>query len=828
MHKPNYYLSLVLITFAAMLATNVSAASLAELQKSASVEKGFVGLVHDQTSGKTYLKIDNLGEEFIYQSSLPNGLGSNDIGLDRGQLGDTRLVVFERFSNKVLLTQKPTDFRAITDNPLEAAAIDEAFASSVLWGFEVQDSGDGWVLVDASEFLLQDIHGVGRQLEQDKHGTAYKVDASRSVIDLTRSKAFPDNTELQATITLVGTKPGDFVKQTVPNPYAITLKMHHSFVRLPDSDYTARKFVPKSGYWSVEYQDYAQPINQKITQQFIGRHRLQKKDPTAAISEALEPIIYYLDPGAPEPIKSALLDGAGWWNSAFEDIGFKDAFQVKVLPEDADPMDVRYNVIQWVHRSTRGWSYGAGVADPRTGEIIKGHVTLGSLRVRQDYLIAQGMLAPFADSEDDQVLMNLALARIRQLAAHEVGHTIGLLHNFAASNYGRESVMDYPHPQFELDGNDVVAPNAYGVGLGKWDKAAIAYGYAEFTNADGQSLTADQEFSELRKLIHQNDSNGLLFIADTDARRPGSAHANASLWDNGRDAVSELSSMMGIREVALSKFGADNLKTGRNWSDLEEILVPVYYSNRFQIQAVSKWLGGLTYDYGVKGGYGLTGDGAKQSQASSVKPDLQVLDATSQNKALDILLETLSEDYLSLRPEVFSMMVPKGAENHRSRESVNGDTGVAFDQVYLASGLAQHTLGLILNPQRLARVQQQSAYDDKIPSITDIGLRIHQEIFSHKVKSGVAALIHKSVMDLTISNYMNLIHAKNVSQSVKADVLSALLYEKRYLEGRLAKASAADSYLAFYGYQLSRLHSFEVRLKDKLIDLPTMPPGSPI
>jgi hypothetical protein len=828
MHKPNYYLSLVLITFAAMLATNVSAASLAELQKSASVEKGFVGLVHDQTSGKTYLKIDNLGEEFIYQSSLPNGLGSNDIGLDRGQLGDTRLVVFERFSNKVLLTQKPTDFRAITDNPLEAAAIDEAFASSVLWGFEVQDSGDGWVLVDASEFLLQDIHGVGRQLEQDKHGTAYKVDASRSVIDLTRSKAFPDNTELQATITLVGTKPGDFVKQTVPNPYAITLKMHHSFVRLPDSDYTARKFVPKSGYWSVEYQDYAQPINQKITQQFIGRHRLQKKDPTAAISEALEPIIYYLDPGAPEPIKSALLDGAGWWNSAFEDIGFKDAFQVKVLPEYADPMDVRYNVIQWVHRSTRGWSYGAGVADPRTGEIIKGHVTLGSLRVRQDYLIAQGMLAPFADSEDDQVLMNLALARIRQLAAHEVGHTIGLLHNFAASNYGRESVMDYPHPQFELDGNDVVAPNAYGVGLGKWDKAAIAYGYAEFTNADGQSLTADQEFSELRKLIHQNDSNGLLFIADADARRPGSAHANASLWDNGRDAVSELSSMMGIREVALSKFGADNLKTGRNWSDLEEILVPVYYSNRFQIQAVSKWLGGLTYDYGVKGGYGLTGDGAKQSQASSVKPDLQVLDATSQNKALDILLETLSEDYLSLRPEVFSMMVPKGAENHRSRESVNGDTGVAFDQVYLASGLAQHTLGLILNPQRLARVQQQSAYDDKIPSITDIGLRIHQEIFSHKVKSGVAALIHKSVMDLTISNYMNLIHAKNVSQSVKAEVLSALLYEKRYLEGRLAKASAADSYLAFYGYQLSRLHSFEVRLKDKLIDLPTMPPGSPI
>ncbi|MFT5135629.1 MAG: hypothetical protein ACI9XU_000130 [Arenicella sp.] len=828
MYKPKYYFSIGLLTFISMLAGNVSAASLAELQKSAGLEKGFVGLIHDQASGKTYLKIDNLGEEFIYQSSLPSGLGSNDIGLDRGQQGDTRLVVFERFSNKVLLTQKPTDFRAITDNPLESAAIDEAFASSVLWGFEIEDSGGGWVLVDASEFLLQDIHGVGRQLEQEKHGTAYKVDASRSVIDLTRTKAFPDNTELQATITLVGTKPGDFVKQTVPNPYAITLKMHHSFVRLPDSDYTVRKFVPKSGYWSVEYQDYAQPINQKINQQFIGRHRLQKKDPSAESSEALEPIIYYLDPGVPEPIKSALLDGAGWWNSAFEEIGFKDAFQVKMLPADADPMDVRYNVIQWVHRSTRGWSYGQGVADPRTGEIIKGHVTLGSLRVRQDYLIAQGMLAPFADSEDDQVLMDLALARIRQLAAHEVGHTIGLLHNFAASNYGRESVMDYPHPQFELDGERVVAPNAYGVGLGQWDKAAIAYGYAEFTSADGQPLTPDQEFSELRRLIHQNDSNGLLFIADEDARSPGSAHANASLWDNGRDAVSELRSMMRIREVALSKFGADNLKAGRNWSDLEEILVPVYYSNRFQIQAVSKWLGGLTYDYGVKGGYGLNGDAAKQSQVSSVKPNLQVLDAASQNKALDILLEALSENYLSLSPELLSMMVPKAVGNHRSRESVNGDTGVTFDQLHLASGLAQHTLGLMLNPQRLARVQQQSADNDKIPSITDIGLHIHDAIFSRKVKPGVAALVHKSVMDLTISNYMNLIHAKDVSQSVKTDVLSALLYEKRYLEGRLAKANASDSYLAFYGYQLSRLQGFDVGLKDKLIELPKMPPGSPI
>jgi hypothetical protein len=788
-----------------------NAATLKDVLKSNTIDKGFVDIIQDQAEGKTYLKINNVGQQFIYLNSLPSGLGSNDIGLDRGQLGDTRLALFERAGNKVFLKQIPDYYRANTSNPLEIAAVEEAFASSVLWGFRVEDSGPGWVLVDASDFVLQDIHGVGRILSQQEQGSDYAVDKSRSAIDLSRTKAFPDNTELQASVTLLGKKPGDFVQDTSPDPYAITLKMHHSFIRLPQEGYQTRKYMPKSGYWSVEYRDYAQPINEQVTQKLIGRHRLHKQDPSADLSEAISPIIYYLDPGVPEPVRSALIDGAMWWNQAFESIGFKNAFQVKMLPADADPMDVRYNVIQWVHRATRGWSYGSSVIDPRTGEIIKGHVTLGSLRVRQDYLIAQGMMAPFAGSEDDQTLMDVALARIRQLSAHEVGHTLGINHNFAASNYGRESVMDYPHPLFEIDASDpnrIIAPNAYGVGIGKWDESAIAYGYQQFSNEEEENVM-------LKVLLEQADAKGLLYITDADARNPGSPHANASLWDNGADAVAELERMLQVRNIAIDNFGPANLKNGRNWSDLEEIFVPVYFSTRYQVQAAVKWLGGLTYDYAVK-------------EAGEQNVELAVVGESDQNRALSALIKTIETSNLLIPQSLSQLLVPKPAEFYRTRESLNGSSGVAFDQVHLAAAAAQHTLGLIFNPQRLARIVQQNAEDPQLLSIEQISDQLHQRIVTTTEDQGVSVPVHQAVVDLLYSNYLNLMHNEKVAKQVKIRIMAILLKEKTYLE-KMAKSTKQNSdYFGFYQYQKKRLEGFSLDNKVQLISLPEMPPGSPI
>ncbi|HEX4544144.1 MAG TPA: DUF5117 domain-containing protein, partial [Candidatus Acidoferrum sp.] len=402
--------------------------------KTAGMQKlpGYFNLYWDAKLGKLWLEIDKWSTEFLYQSGLPAGIGSNDIGLDRGQLGATRIVRFERIGPKVLLIQENLDYRAVSTDPDERRAVHDSFAESALSGFSVAAEEKDDALVDASEFFLRDAHHVPEALRRAKQGT-YHLDGSRCAIYLAQTKNFPLNTEVEATLTFAGEEPGSWVREVTPSPESITVREHHSFVQLPPLGYKPRAYDPRGSFFGISYMDYATPISEPIRKRFIARHRLEKKDPKTAMSEPVQPIVYYLDRGAPEPIRSALLEGARWWNQAFEAAGYKNAFRVELLPEGADLMDLRYNVIQWVHRATRGWSYGAAVIDPRTGEIIKGHVTLGSLRVRQDYLIAEALLAPYEKGKPvSPKMQQMALARLRQLAAHEVGHTLGLEHNYSA------------------------------------------------------------------------------------------------------------------------------------------------------------------------------------------------------------------------------------------------------------------------------------------------------------------------------------------------------------------------------------------------------------
>lgn len=806
----NVITKIVAIQFVLLFSFSSSAEdkiNLESLTSSYQLKEGLIDHLFDDKRGKLYLKISHINSDFIYQTSLPQGLGSNDIGLDRGQLSDVRLVNFQRVGNKLLLVQKNTNYRAVSNNKNEALSVEQAFASAILWGFDIVDSAKNWVLVDASDFILQDIHGVARRLKRRNQGD-FKLDKSRSAIFLPRTKSFPDNTELEASITFTSNNPGKYVRQAAIEPHVISLRMHHSFIRLPKDGYQPRVFHPQSGYWSFEYDDYAQPINKPITQRFIGRHRLEKKNPEAAISEAVEPIIYYLDNGAPEPVKTALISGALWWNQAFEAIGYKDAFQIKILPDDADPLDVRYNVIQWVHRATRGWSYGASVTDPRNGEIIKGHVSLGSLRVRQDYLIAQGMLSRFDSTENDQELMDLALARIRQLSAHEVGHTLGLAHNFAASSYDRASVMDYPHPLFEIENNNIIAKNAYAENIGRWDKTVINYGY--------QTFSKTIESQELAKIIAVNKQQSMLFISDPDSRSIGDAHPQASLWDNGTNTIDELDRVIQLRQLALEKFGSSSLHTGRPFSDLQEILIPVYYFHRYQATAAAKWIGGMNYDYAIK---------------QSTNDFDVVLAATplQQKNALNVLLKTLTPEFLSIKKELSDKLIPKAMGYQRSRESHVGNTGTAFDSIALASASIQHTLSLILNPTRLTRLQQQYANDQQHLSIKKIATHFHKNIIN-KSYQNADALLHQSAVDLIYSNYINLAQDKNVSLAVKTEIYGVILQQIQYLEKKTKRIKSSSDYSGFYAYQLNRLNAMKpAKLeKSELIQLPKMPPGSPI
>jgi hypothetical protein len=495
-----------------------TADSIEEALRGKTAMPGYFPLYWDDNTGRLWMIVDKWETEFLYVNSLAAGVGSNDIGLDRGQLGDRRIVFFRKIGAKVLLMQPNYGFRADSSDTAERSAVAESFAQSVVWGFKAEKASGNRVLIDITDFALRDAHGVMRRLRLQREGEFF-LDASRSAIYLERTNSFPKNTEVEALLTFTTDRPiGNYLRSVAASETEFSVRQHHSFIELPDAGYTPRPFDPRSGYFTVGYMDYAAPIDADIVKRWIPRHRLKKKDPAAAVSEPVEPIVYYVDRGAPEPIRGALLEGARWWNQAFEAIGYRNAYRVELMPEGVDPMDVRYNVIQWVHRSTRGWSYGSSVIDPRTGEIIKGHVTLGSLRVRQDYLIATGLLAPYEEGKPVSPQMReMALARLRQLSAHEVGHTLGLAHNFAASINKNASVMDYPHPYIALgEGDAIDLSNSYATEMGEWDNVTIAYGYQDFA-------PGTDEAAELQKILNNATARGLLYITDRDARPTGGA-----------------------------------------------------------------------------------------------------------------------------------------------------------------------------------------------------------------------------------------------------------------------------------------------------------------
>ncbi|MEM7102621.1 MAG: zinc-dependent metalloprotease [Bacteroidota bacterium] len=768
---------------------------------------GYFPFFWDESNGKIWLEVPEADVEFLYVNALPSGVGSNDIGLDRGQLGGERVVKFMKSGHKLLLIQPNYRFRAVSDNPAESKSVEEAFAQSVLWGFTIHAQHEGRMLIDATDFIVRDAHDVVGRLESRKQGN-YKLDKSRSSIYLPSCKNFPKNTELEGLTTFTGKPKGGYIRSVTPTPSAVTVRQHHSFVELPDDNYTPRVMDPRCGYFGISYQDYATPIEEPLVKKYINRHRLEKKDPSAAISEAVEPIVYYLDPGAPEPVKSALLDGARWWNEAFEAAGYKDAFIVKVLPEDVDPLDVRYNVIQWVHRSTRGWSYGGSVIDPRTGEIIKGHVSLGSLRVRQDYLIAQGLLSPFEEGKAvPDEMIEMALARLRQLSAHEIGHTIGIAHNFAASVNNRASVMDYPHPYIELvqDG-DLDFTEAYDTKIGEWDKRTVIYGYQDFPEGV-------DEAEALNKILQETSDMGLYYISDQDARPQGGAHPGAHLWDNGEDAVKELNRIMTVRVAALERFGQNSIPKGTAASELERVLVPLYLSHRYQVEAAVKLVGGVDYNYAVRG------DGRNATTLVSAE--------TNEN-ALNALLNTLDPSFLTLSEEIVSMIPPPAYGHSRGREHFKNKTGPTLDPITIAESSAAHTLSLLLNPQRLGRVVEHSARHEGYMSLESMIDHIFSELKNQKAKNGLQAEVKRSVEKLLINNLLSTTNSNNLLSQAKA-ILIFKIKEARTRMERLATGGNDVATRAHYTFLVSEIDRyFDNPTAFKAVTPPKLPDGSPI
>ena len=794
---------------------------------------GYFPLYWGEDSGQLLLEIPRFNTDFLFSNGLSAGLGSNDIGLDRGQGGGSRIVQFQRVGRKVMLVQGNLSFRSSSKNPLERKSVEDSFAKSVLWGFTVIGITGDRVLVDATDFFMRDWYNAGSRLRPGN----YRIDRTRSTIHAPNTRNFPKNTEVDVMLTFVneptGGGPGGgggpaqgpapiggtggggggggfggglfsgSVGSVTPSPDSVTLREHVSFVELPDNNFQPRYDDPRAGYGGLTFVDYSTPIGEPMQFRYVRRHRLQKKDPTAAVSEAVKPIQYWVDSGAPEDVKKALVEGASWWNQAFEAAGFRNAFKVDILPEGADPMDIRYNMINWVHRSTRGWSTGGSVSDPRTGEIIKATVTLGSLRDRQDYMIFEGLLSPYLKGDErPSVLYDTALARIKQLSAHEVGHTLGLGHNYYDSSTGRISVMDYPHPLSTIrEDGTLDLSQAYTAEIGSWDKVAINYGYREFPSGTNEKTA-------LTKILDDAWTADLKYFTNQDT----DIHPRVEQWSNGANQEAELSRLMRVRRIALNNLGENTIRPGVPTAMIEEPLVPIYMYHRYAVEGAASMIAGQEFVYAMRG------DG---------RPPTSWVSGESQRKTIDVLSATLKPSELTIPKRILDLIPPRPPGFGMHRELFPRTTGEGFDPVNPASIAADVTIGFILQPDRAARMVAQYAVDQALPGLGEVVDKLVKATFDATTSGTYEAEVRRATERVLVDRVMWL-----ASAAPNAQVRAIASYKLQRLATRLrAEVGRTDSDVAAHTLLAADIKRFLERPTadlQKVIPASAAPPGAPI